>query len=72
MAPFKTSHMTRISKIERVELSLNTFRNEKEKRYRHQEPSWFFGLLMKTKFWNMAISNIAFIILYCRVPFELF
>lgn len=35
MAPFKTSHVTRISKIERVELSSNTFRNEKEKRYRY-------------------------------------
>lgn len=35
MAPFKTSHVTRISKIERVELSLNTFSNEKEKRYHY-------------------------------------
>lgn len=34
MEPFKINHMTRISKIERVELILNMFRYEKEKRYR--------------------------------------
>ena len=34
MVPLKINHVTRISKIERVELNLNTYRNEKEKRYR--------------------------------------